>query len=107
MLNRVAAGSPAPVRRPVAEGIEDPGRSQQTPADVHSQAMQAETLAAWFPQPKRVSDSNQALPPLPTASAQVSVAMALLMVLWFRDTASSKVQLLLQGPVLDTAFYQL
>lgn len=89
MLNRVADAVRAPVRRPVAEGIEDPGRPQQIPAPVHSQTMQAEALAAWFPQPKRVSDSNQALQTQPIASVQVRIAIAHGMGRWNADSNES------------------
>ncbi|KAK9831572.1 hypothetical protein WJX74_000666 [Apatococcus lobatus] len=64
---------PASVRRPVAEGSEDPSRVQQTQAFVHSQTMQPEALAAWFPHAKRISDTSEAPPHCSSAAASTQV----------------------------------
>ena len=77
VLNRTPDAVPVPVKRPVAEGLEDTSRAQQPQAVVHSHAMQAEALAAWFPQPKPNSASDQTQPGPSTAAAfnQVSLSV--------------------------------
>ncbi|KAK9849958.1 hypothetical protein WJX84_011816 [Apatococcus fuscideae] len=57
-VSGVPAKVAGPVRRPVAEATEHPSKSQQPRAPTHSQTMQPQALAAWFPRASRTPDPN-------------------------------------------------